>query len=102
MPRKMKAPPDGISLWKTTRGSWIAVEEIWSAEGLLVELRPMRNREDNSVIEMGERRDALAAVNEVLLRRELEEARRQLSRYSSAPSRASTSSTSSDAVARVS
>ncbi len=117
MPRRMRPAPPNINLMKTTRGTWIAVEEIWDTDGRLLELRPMRSRDDDCILQADERRDMLEAVEQVILRRELEDARRELAqlrkrgasdtrdtaaRYSNPRSSASSSATSSDAVARVS
>lgn len=77
MPRKMRAAPEGILLAKTTRGTWIACEEVWE-EDQLVALRPMRRDPPGGIVQARERREILAEIERAVLNTRLRQAERRL------------------------
>lgn len=42
MTRPMQPAPPGVTLAKTSRHSWVALTEEWSASGALLALHPLR------------------------------------------------------------
>lgn len=78
MPRKMRPAPENIMLASTSRGTWVALEEVWSAEGELLELRAMRSNAAEPIIQKRERREILARVENALLKSRLREMERRL------------------------
>ena len=81
MTRRMRPAPTGVIAVKTTRGSWIALEEVWdSANGdRLIELRPLRLEGDpEAIAQANERREIVAAVENAILRARLHEAETRL------------------------
>lgn len=77
MTRKQKAAPEGITLIKTSRGSWIAIEEIWDGD-TLTELRPMRAAHAAGILQARERREILLEVERAILNTKLREAERTI------------------------
>lgn len=81
MTRRMRPAPTGVIAVKTTRGSWIALEEIWDEdnEDRLIELRPLRLEGDpEAIAQARERRDIVGAVENAMLRARLHEAETRL------------------------
>ena len=62
---------------KTSRGTWVAVEEVWDGDRLL-ELRPMRFEGDpESIAQARELREIVTAVEIARLRAQLREAEKR-------------------------
>lgn len=78
MPRRMTPAPANILLAKTTRGTWIALEEIWSEDGELLEVRAMRPSASEPISQEPERRSILARVENAFLKSKLREMERRL------------------------
>ncbi len=77
MTRKMRPAPEDILLAKTTRGTWIACEEVWE-DGQLVALRPMRRDPKGGIVQARERREILAEIERAVLNTRLRQAERRL------------------------
>lgn len=81
MPRRMQSAPENILLAKTTAGTWVALEEVWSDDGELLELRPMRaDTPGRPIIQKRERREILARVENALMKSRLREMEREMER----------------------
>ena len=93
MTRRMRPAPTGVIAVKTTRGSWIALEEVWD-DGRLLELRPLRLEGDpEAICQANERREIVTAVENAILRARLKEAETRLRELrGAAPERYATAS----------
>ena len=77
MPRKMRGAPENILLAKTSRGTWIALEEVWDGD-VLVKIVPMRQAPEEGITQARERREILAEVERAVLNTQLRQAERRL------------------------
>ena len=87
MTRRMRPAPEDILLAKTTRGTWIACEEVWE-DDQLVALRPMRAdlpEGPGGIVQARERREILAAIERAVLNTRLRQAERRLNELERGP-----------------
>ena len=78
MPRRMTPAPANVAVFKTSRGSWVAVEEVWDGEQLM-ELHPLRSPgPDDGILQAHERREMLATVEYAALQAENRTLRKRL------------------------
>ena len=58
---KLKQPPAGIMIVKTSKKSWIALTERWEGD-LLTDVIPMRAWDGGPIVQGSERRDVLQKI----------------------------------------
>ena len=96
MTRRMQPAPEGVMVAKTSRGRWIALEEIWDKNDpeRLLDVRPLRLEGDpETICQTRERREIVTAVENAILRARLKEAETRLRELrGAAPERYATAS----------
>jgi hypothetical protein len=75
--RRLTPPPVGVTPVKTSRGTWIAMYEIWEGNEL-VNLVPMRSGDGGPIIQARERREVIQIAERARLETENMQLRRQL------------------------
>ena len=83
MTRRQTPAPANINLIKTSRGSWIAVEEIWEGNRL-VSLNPMRT-EEGDIAQRRERKLILAVAEKAEMLARLRRAEKKLRELTDGP-----------------